>query len=196
MKTLRNAAIAALFAIAASGNANAATEYLVNGSFETGDFTGWSESGSTGLNGVANSFDGYGPQDGSFFVYTGAVGGEDLLSQTFTDAPGQLLSVSGWVAGDGSGPSVVNLYWNNVLVASTGDPVPDQDYTLYQAVVLGTGLDTFAVGSRNDPSYDAMDNFSVHNASGAVPVPAALPLFASGLGVLGLLARRRKKQAA
>jgi len=30
----------------------------------------------------------------------------------------------------------------------------------------------------------------------AVPAPGALPLFATGLAGLGLLARRRKKQAA
>jgi hypothetical protein len=30
----------------------------------------------------------------------------------------------------------------------------------------------------------------------AVPLPAALPLFATGLGVLGLLAWRRKKKSA
>jgi hypothetical protein len=41
--------------------------------------------------------------------------------------------------------------------------------------------------------------FSLHLAGvgvDAVPLPAALPLFATGLGVLGLLGWRRKKKAA
>jgi hypothetical protein len=34
------------------------------------------------------------------------------------------------------------------------------------------------------------------DSSSATPLPAALPLFASGLGVLGVLGWRRKKKAA
>ena len=41
-----------------------------------------------------------------------------------------------------------------------------------------------------------MDKLSTVSAISTTPVPAALPLFASGLGVLGLLGWRRKKKAA
>ena len=37
---------------------------------------------------------------------------------------------------------------------------------------------------------------SVTGVNNATPLPAALPLFAGGLGVMGLLARRRKRKAA
>ncbi|MEX2034494.1 MAG: PEP-CTERM sorting domain-containing protein [Xanthobacteraceae bacterium] len=48
-------------------------------------------------------------------------------------------------------------------------------------------------GTNGDAFY--IDNFSFNPSSSAVPVPAALPLFASGLGVLALLARRRRRQS-
>ena len=53
-----------------------------------------------------------------------------------------------------------------------------------------------------DPTYEFADLFSivtssnVGNSSAATPLPAALPLFASGLGTLGLLGWRRKKKTA
>ena len=47
----------------------------------------------------------------------------------------------------------------------------------------------------NDPDVVAMDDFIYGEPVGAVPLPAALPLFATGLGVLGLLGWRRKRKA-
>jgi hypothetical protein len=51
----------------------------------------------------------------------------------------------------------------------------------------------FETGSG--PAYPGFDAFSVADAT-VVPAPAALPLFATGLGALGLLGWRRKKKAA
>lgn len=49
--------------------------------------------------------------------------------------------------------------------------------------------------ASNEFSFLAIDNALLTGAS-ATPLPAALPLFAGGLGVMGLLARRRKRKAA
>jgi hypothetical protein len=45
-------------------------------------------------------------------------------------------------------------------------------------------------------SFLSNNIFSPPSATATTPVPAALPLFATGLGALGLLGRRRKKKAA
>lgn len=52
-----------------------------------------------------------------------------------------------------------------------------------------------------DPSFDLSGytlEFSagIQNSAAATPLPAALPLFASGLGALGLLGWRRKRKVA
>jgi hypothetical protein len=71
---------------------------------------------------------------------------------------------------------------------------------------LGYGFNSaFAIGEidmlhTGTVSFDLPDGVSLTSALGGqfpsqVPVPAALPLFASGLGVIAFLARRRKEKA-
>jgi len=61
------------------------------------------------------------------------------------------------------------------------------------AVVGGSRYGWFA---SNEFAFLAIDNSSLDAAAAAVPVPAALPLFASGMGMFGLLAWRRKRKSA
>jgi hypothetical protein len=51
---------------------------------------------------------------------------------------------------------------------------------------------TDIVGGATPPTF----NFAFSLSGDVVPLPATLPLFASGLGVLGLLGWRRKRKAA
>src|SRR5271165_1236010 len=104
-KLFAGAAFAAIMALA--GQASAATNLLVNGSFEMGDFSGWTLSGNDSpyLNVLPSGSGGYSAEDGNYYVNFGPVFSDGYISQTFSDSPGGTLTVSGWLAGDGTSPS-------------------------------------------------------------------------------------------
>lgn len=181
-------------AAAAVGSTEAsASEYLTNGSFETGDFTGWNLVGDQGLvfveDGTTFPYTGggvsQGAQHGSFYVYEGPVGSEATLSQTFADTIGGTLTISGWVTGDGSQPSDVRFLFNGIELGAV-NPVPDQQWTQYVFTAVATGNDMFSVAFQSDNSFDGLDHFSV-SAVSAVPEPGTWTLLLLGFAGLGAL---------
>jgi hypothetical protein len=75
------------------------------------------------------------------------------------------------------------------------------DSTLQQAVVTAAALQFFvddAATGFGEASGGFVDYIKISDSPNisAVPLPAALPLFATGLGALGLLGWRRKRKAA
>jgi hypothetical protein len=97
------------------------------------------------------------------------------------------------------------------LAALTGDPAnPTSPFALRLPILPGNFVN-FTVGSIfnglifTDPTTDTefcnslptcADNFTgtINPAAAATPLPAALPLFATGLGAMGLLGWRRKRK--
>ena len=61
---------------------------------------------------------------------------------------------------------------------------------------VSNGSCSYSGGYDCDTDYFKVDNVVVGGTPNATPLPAALPLFASGLGALGLLGWRRKRKAA
>lgn len=59
-----------------------------------------------------------------------------------------------------------------------------------------SGGSRFQAGLRFDNNPDLLPSLNVELGMAPVPLPAALPLFAGGLGLLGLLGWRRKRAAA
>jgi hypothetical protein len=99
------------------------------------------------------------------------------------------LSGSSTAAQNFTAPAVSSTFWDNWSLASMMFLATNRSVTLQfkdLAVEYPGGGDL------------GLDNVSVTDAAAAVSLPAALPLFATGLGALGMLGwcRKRKKTTA
>src|SRR5262249_39257502 len=109
----------------------------------------------------------------------------DSYVLSFAFNPG--VGVSGGIGADIGDTQV---FWDGSLVLDLLNG--DFGWTVYTLDVVASANSTELLFSGfQNPAINGLDAVSV---TSAVPLPAALPLFASGLGVMGWLARRRRKQ--
>jgi PEP-CTERM motif len=180
-----------------ASQASASTNLIINGSFETGDFTGWTQGGNTGYTFVALSpFDGMTAPDGVYFAALGPVGSDGTLSQTFVDVPGETYLASFYYASDGDTP-------NDFTVTGPGSltlgPIVDDSahgFVEYYGSFVGSGLDTITFTFRNDPGYLGLDDVSVTAETGTVPEPSTWAMMLLGFAGLGLVGYRQRQKLA
>jgi hypothetical protein len=164
--------------LAVAGDA-AASNIVTNGSFETGDFSGWTQGGNTGsaFVGWSGTF-GRSCQDGHNCAFLRAVGSDETLSQTLSDVVGTDYTLMFWLGAVGNDPSDFSVSWDGgTPLLSATDPITGSLWTQYSYTVTGTGSDTIQFAFRDDPQYIYLDNVSVS----ATPEPATLGLLAAGL---------------
>jgi hypothetical protein len=173
------------------------------------DLTGWTV-GHSLVWGV-NTTD-INPHAGSGFVDLTGIGDtipHGILNQTISTVIGQQYTFSIFETQDFvSSVTGVNLLANGVALALSGTPGFWGDSTgldatygqltgvftatltsttiSIESIIFADGYHTYMLG---------VDDVSVTGPVASTPVPAALPLFASGLGALGLLGWRRKRKA-
>jgi hypothetical protein len=109
---------------------------------------------------------------------------------------------SGWGAG-ASGTVTDNLGDTMLLAVNTGN-FPGSNHEIFSAFFLASVLPgTLNISTLSGALFlggpgtvDYSINIGLPNGAYVTPLPAALPLFATGLGALGLLGWRRKRRAA
>lgn len=179
------AGVALALATAFASTGAQASNLVVNGGFETGDFTGWTVNPvSYPMYIVANPV-----ASGQFAAQiAGYAFGPDTLGQTITDVAGQSykLTFSRWQ--DVALPNGFSVTWNGATVFSEVD-VLVAGYQQFTLTVTGTGLDDLVFTAYNDPAFTYLDDVSLTTG---VPEPTVWALMIGGFGLAGATLRRRR----
>jgi hypothetical protein len=162
---------------------------VTNGSFETGNFNGWTQTCSAGCggnnNGVANGpLWGYpGAENGSYWAWLADPSPGGTLSQTFADTAGTKYTFSFWLTAEGDVTSGFNAYWDGAQLLALTNPNTGKIWTEYSFTVTGTGSDTIQFAYFDNPWTLGLDNVVV------TPVPETTTLATLlGFGIFNLAA--------
>jgi hypothetical protein len=169
-----------------------AANQISNGSFETGDFTGWAVAGDTPLAiGVIGSTTIVPATSGTRQAFLSTVVGQVALSQSFASTIGETYRFSFDVYADGDG-QLFDASIGGVSKLTLG--AAGHGYLSFDFNHVATAATTDVVFTvRHNQGFYLLDKVTV---SGGVPEPTSWAMLIAGFGLTGAVARRRGQQLA
>ncbi len=171
-----------------SGQARAGVNLVLNGGFETGDFSDWTLGGNGGFISITQD-----AHTGNFAASFGAVGSPTLLSQSqdLATTAGRDYEISFWLKNQGGPTNAFTASFGGTSLISLVNQQASP-YTEYRFIATATSnLTSLQFGFRQDPSFWHFDDVVVTEV---VPEPATV-VSASIAGLIGLGYARRRRPA-
>jgi len=168
---------------------------VVNGGFESGNFSGWSQHGDTSFTGVSMSAWGGTPNSGDYYAYFGPVTSEGGIFQSLTTVVGETYTIEFALAAEGDAPNSFSFDWGGSTLYSLENASTFNYQTLSFSQVATSASTDLRFNFYHEPWFWYLDDVSVVMAQpphGTVPAPGALALFGLGLACLVGIRRRRR----
>lgn len=163
---------------------------VVNGSFETRGWEGWTQSGDPAFTGLDCLSDV--ASHGRCAAYFGPINGLAYLSQTVPTRPGIPYDVEFDLYNMFGGRNIFSFWWDGVEYVSFLNE-PRFPYTNFRQRLVATGpLTELRFGFLHVRSFWVLDDVIVRPAPGALPAPAGPALLGLGLGLVAARRLRRR----